>query len=257
MGDGFTPRAVLIVVMLLLLPVGMYHRVKSQSTREALDRRQEGVFILATLRPLGAALWFGVIAWMINPAWMAWSSVRVPLWSMWAGVPILLAGAAAAGVDVPLAWKKPHRHGGHAEAAHVGLARALPLGQTSVVFVGGVDRRCAVAGCGELVFLRRWHGASVSACRQNTDRGSKPGCPLRGQLPPIHGANGALRAKARLTAGYSSDNRSATIAVCTAAPSSIGTAIAVMARRQSASTVSLQSADEPRMARINASRTIT
>jgi protein-S-isoprenylcysteine O-methyltransferase Ste14 len=68
MGDGFTPRAVLIVVMLLLLPVGMYHRVKSQSTREALDRRQEGVFILATLRPLGAALWLGVIAWMINPA---------------------------------------------------------------------------------------------------------------------------------------------------------------------------------------------
>jgi protein-S-isoprenylcysteine O-methyltransferase Ste14 len=93
MGDGFTPRAVLIVVMLLLLPIGMYHRVKSQSTREALDRRQEGVFILATLRPLGAALWLGVIAWMINPAWMAWSSVRVPLWSMWAGVPILLAGA--------------------------------------------------------------------------------------------------------------------------------------------------------------------
>ena len=68
MGDGFTPRAVLIVVMLLLLPIGMYHRVKSQSTREALDRRQEGVFILATLRPLCAALWLGVIAWMINPA---------------------------------------------------------------------------------------------------------------------------------------------------------------------------------------------
>jgi protein-S-isoprenylcysteine O-methyltransferase Ste14 len=94
MGDGFTPRAVLIVVMLLLLPIGMYHRVKSQSTREALDRRQEGVFILATLRPLGAALWLGVFAWMINPAWMAWSSVRVPLWSRWAGVSILLAGAA-------------------------------------------------------------------------------------------------------------------------------------------------------------------
>ena len=93
MSDGFTPRAVLIVVMLLLLPIGIYHRVKSQSTREALDRRQEGIFILATLRPLGAALWLGVIAWMINPAWMASSSVRVPLWSRWAGVPILLAGA--------------------------------------------------------------------------------------------------------------------------------------------------------------------
>ena len=46
-------RAVLIGVMLLLLPVGMYHRFTSQSTGEALDRRQEGPFILATLRPLG------------------------------------------------------------------------------------------------------------------------------------------------------------------------------------------------------------
>ncbi len=158
MSDGFTPRAVLIVVMLLLLPIGMYHRVKSQSTREALDRRQEGIFILATLRPLGAALWLGVIAWMINPAWMAWSSVRVPLWSRWAGVPILLAGA------VLLVWtfrslgknltdtvvtRKQHT------LVH---ARALPLDPASVVFLGGVDRHRAVAGCGELVFLRNWCG---------------------------------------------------------------------------------------------------
>ena len=62
------PRAVLIVVMLLLLPFGLYHRIKSQSTGEKLDRRQEGLFILATLRPLGAVFWFSVFAWMINPA---------------------------------------------------------------------------------------------------------------------------------------------------------------------------------------------
>ena len=94
MSDGFTPRAVLIVVMLLLLPVGMYHRIKSQSTRESLDRRQEGIFVLATLRPLGAVLWLGVIAWMINPAWMAWSSVTLPVWPRWIGVALLLAAAA-------------------------------------------------------------------------------------------------------------------------------------------------------------------
>src|SRR5687767_11964286 len=87
-------RAVLIVVMMLLLPVGVYHRVKSQATREKLDRRQEGLFILATLRPLGAALWFGVFAWMINPDWMAWSSVPLPNWSRWMGVAALLIGSA-------------------------------------------------------------------------------------------------------------------------------------------------------------------
>ena len=87
-------RLVLVVVLLAILPVGIYHRVKSQATGESLDRRQEGVFILATLRPLGAVFWFGLIAWMINPRWLAWSSVPVPLWLRWAGVPILLAGSA-------------------------------------------------------------------------------------------------------------------------------------------------------------------
>jgi protein-S-isoprenylcysteine O-methyltransferase Ste14 len=76
------------------VPVGMYHRIKSQATGEKLDRRQEGVFILATLRPLGAVFWFGLLAWMINPDWLGWSSVRVPLWSRWVGVAILVAGCA-------------------------------------------------------------------------------------------------------------------------------------------------------------------
>jgi protein-S-isoprenylcysteine O-methyltransferase Ste14 len=93
MDHASTLRAVLIVVMLLLLPVGVYHRVKSQSTGESLDRRQEGVFVLATLRPLGAAFWLAVFAWMINPAWMAWSAVSLPIGVRWAGVGLLLGGS--------------------------------------------------------------------------------------------------------------------------------------------------------------------
>jgi len=60
-----TFRAVLIVVFLLVLPIGIYHRLKSQATREKLDRWQEGLFILATLRPVGMAFWLGLIAWMV------------------------------------------------------------------------------------------------------------------------------------------------------------------------------------------------
>lgn len=89
MNDDQTFRAVLIGVVLLVLPIGVYHRLKSQATREKLDRRQEGLFILATLRPLGLALWVGLIAWMIDPDWMAWSSVPLPVWLRWAGVGVL------------------------------------------------------------------------------------------------------------------------------------------------------------------------
>jgi protein-S-isoprenylcysteine O-methyltransferase Ste14 len=79
-------RAVLIVVFLVVLPIGIYHRLKSQATREKLDRRQEGLFILATLRPVGIAFWLELIAWMVDPSWMAWSSVSLAAWLRWTGV---------------------------------------------------------------------------------------------------------------------------------------------------------------------------
>ena len=89
MNHDQTFRAVLIVAFLVVLPIGIYHRLRSQATREKLDRRQEGLFILATLRPLGAALWFGVIAWMVDPGWMAWSSLSFPVWLRWIGVGVI------------------------------------------------------------------------------------------------------------------------------------------------------------------------
>ena len=42
--------------LLALLIVAIPHRVRSWESREKLDRGQEGAFILATLRPIGAAL---------------------------------------------------------------------------------------------------------------------------------------------------------------------------------------------------------
>ena len=94
MSDESALRAVLIGVMLVLLPFGMYHRIRSQSSGEKLDRRQEGLFVLATLRPVGAVFWIAVFAWMINPAWMAWSSLALPIWLRWMGVLSLLCGSA-------------------------------------------------------------------------------------------------------------------------------------------------------------------
>jgi protein-S-isoprenylcysteine O-methyltransferase Ste14 len=87
-------RAILIGVLLVVLPFGIYHRLKSQATGEPLDRRQEGLFILATLRPIGAVFWFSVIAWMIDPGWMRWSSMALPGWLRWTGVGVLVAAGA-------------------------------------------------------------------------------------------------------------------------------------------------------------------
>lgn len=97
MNHDHTFRAVLIVVFLAVLPIGIYHRLRSQATGETLDRRQEGLFILATLRPIGAVFWLGLIAWMVDPRWMAWSTLTLPVWVRWTGVGVL---AAACGLLV-------------------------------------------------------------------------------------------------------------------------------------------------------------
>jgi protein-S-isoprenylcysteine O-methyltransferase Ste14 len=94
MNHDQTLRAVLIVVFLVILPIGLYHRIRSQATREKLDRRQEGLFILATLRPLAAVFWIGLIVWMIDPGWMAWSSAPLPVWLRWTGVGMIAMGGA-------------------------------------------------------------------------------------------------------------------------------------------------------------------
>jgi len=92
-----TFRVVLIVGSLILLPIAVYHRLKSQATGERLDRRQEGVFILFTLRPVGVAGMLGLFAYMVNPSWMAWSSVILPYWLRWVGVAL---GVVAGGLLV-------------------------------------------------------------------------------------------------------------------------------------------------------------
>jgi protein-S-isoprenylcysteine O-methyltransferase Ste14 len=95
MNQDQTFRVVLIVFSLLLFPITVYHRLKSQATREKLDRRQEGVFILFTLRPVGITHMLGLLAYMVNPSWMAWSSLPLPEWLRWLGVGL---GATAGGL---------------------------------------------------------------------------------------------------------------------------------------------------------------
>ncbi len=98
MNQDATFRPVLVVGFLAVVLITLYHRLRSWASGEKLDRRQEGMFILATLRPVALMLWLGVIAYMVNPAWMAWSSVPLPAWLRWTGVGVC---AIAAGL---LTW---------------------------------------------------------------------------------------------------------------------------------------------------------
>ena len=88
-----TFRIILILGSVVILPIGAWHRIKAQATGEKLDRRQEGLFILFTLRPTAAAGMVGLIVYMIDPSLMAWSSAPLPTWLRWLGVVLgIIAG---------------------------------------------------------------------------------------------------------------------------------------------------------------------
>jgi protein-S-isoprenylcysteine O-methyltransferase Ste14 len=83
-------RWLLVAVTVVLLPLMLRFRLKSH-TNEKLDRRQEGLFILLTLRPIGLMTLGSFFVYLVSPERMAWAAAPLPLWLRWTGV---LAGAA-------------------------------------------------------------------------------------------------------------------------------------------------------------------
>ena len=93
MTNDQTFHRILVLVSLVIFPITLFHRIRSQATGESLDRWQEGAFILFTLRAIGAATMLGFVAYLVNPAWMAWSSTPLPVWLRWTGIGLdVLAG---------------------------------------------------------------------------------------------------------------------------------------------------------------------
>ena len=94
MDQEYTFRTALMAGLLAVFPIMLYHRIKAHRSAEPLDRRQEGAFILATLRPAGLVFLVSLVVYLVNPARMAWSAMALPAWVRWSGLgTIALAGA--------------------------------------------------------------------------------------------------------------------------------------------------------------------
>jgi protein-S-isoprenylcysteine O-methyltransferase Ste14 len=89
-------RIILVVGFSLVTPVGIYHRLRVR-TDEKIDRRQEGWLIMVGLRLLALVSLVGMVAFVIEPDWMAWAALRLPRWARWIGVGF---GVAAGGLVI-------------------------------------------------------------------------------------------------------------------------------------------------------------
>ena len=140
----------------MVLPFGIYHRVRAQATRETLDRRQEGVFILLTLRPISLAAMGGLLTFVVNPEWMAWSSVPLPVSLRWVGVGIGVGGGSllvwtyrTLGTTDTVVTRRHHtlvttgpyrfvRHPFYVASALAFLANALATANWFIALMGGL-----------------------------------------------------------------------------------------------------------------------
>jgi len=84
--------------------VSTYYRRRAEraSRGEKISLREEGLSLMIALRVVGVALWLGVFAYLINPAWMAWAQISLPDWVRLAG------GALGLVADLLAYWVFSH-----------------------------------------------------------------------------------------------------------------------------------------------------
>jgi protein-S-isoprenylcysteine O-methyltransferase Ste14 len=82
-------RWMALVIFMAGTSISIYfrHRADREAGDEKISLKSEGLPLMLALRIGGIALWLGVFAYFINPAWMAWSQVDLPVW-------LRLSGAA-------------------------------------------------------------------------------------------------------------------------------------------------------------------
>lgn len=82
-------RWMALVIFLVGTGISIYFRGRAERAAgdERISLKSEGLPLMLALRIGGIALWLGVFAYFINPAWMAWSQLDLPVW-------LRLSGAA-------------------------------------------------------------------------------------------------------------------------------------------------------------------
>jgi len=80
---------VAIALILATLSISIYYRSRAARSGEKISPLEEGRLILNLRRIFGLALWLPIFAYLVNPRWMAWSSLPLPASARWVGAGIM------------------------------------------------------------------------------------------------------------------------------------------------------------------------
>ena len=76
-------RLIFSAVFLFTFSISIYFRRQARQAGEVIRRAEEGRHILVLRVLFAAPLYLSIWAYMINPGWMSWSTLRVPGWMRW------------------------------------------------------------------------------------------------------------------------------------------------------------------------------
>jgi protein-S-isoprenylcysteine O-methyltransferase Ste14 len=80
----------------IALTISAYHRRKAaRAGNERVSRREEGRPIMILLRLAGLSLWLSTLVYVINPDWLRWATLPLPVELRW-------LGAALSAIALPL-----------------------------------------------------------------------------------------------------------------------------------------------------------
>lgn len=84
-------RWVFVVLFVAILSISGYFRRKARQSGEAIPRAREGGLAILLRLLFAAPLYLSILAYMLNPRWMAWSALPIPPWLRWLGGAVALA----------------------------------------------------------------------------------------------------------------------------------------------------------------------
>ena len=79
-------RSIIAVFLVTAAAISGYHRHRAEKVgEEEISLQEEGLPTAVALRSSGLVLMLSVLAYLVNPSWMRWSSLDLPRWLRWSG----------------------------------------------------------------------------------------------------------------------------------------------------------------------------
>lgn len=83
-------RWLFVAIFVAMFTISGCFRRRARQTNGTIDRRSEGTGWLLARTLVAAPLFLSILAYMVHPPWMAWSSMPLPMGVRWLGSAVSL-----------------------------------------------------------------------------------------------------------------------------------------------------------------------